>query len=180
MYINLFFFTILTRGYKRYIIFLLYRTFSQKKINLKKDFKLTYEGIRYQIHFLWKINTCLVEDNFCRASRIIFSRYIFYLSGGEEIFPVGNISARRIAARNCIICKVPLKMSLPQHTFLATFLRDKAPFVRSRTHHYYLQLRHSHDYTSDTWHTYTNVGTNTWYTCICIYQYTLMLKRYRL
>lgn len=37
-------------------------------------------------------------------------------------------------------------MSLPQHTFLATFLRDKAPFVRSRTHHYYSQLRHSHDY----------------------------------
>jgi len=54
---------------------------------------------------------------------------------GEEIFPVGNISARRIVARNCIICKVPLKVSLSQHTFLATYMyfseTKRRSFVRS-------------------------------------------------
>lgn len=100
-----------------------------------------------------KIDACCTQDNSCERHALSFRSTLFpsVRSTGEEIFPVGNISARRIAARNCIICKVPLKVSLSQHTFLATFLRNKAAFVRSfirsRTHHHYSQLRHSHDYT---------------------------------
>lgn len=142
---------------------------------MKKKTVRSREGIRYQIYLLRKNKRISRSgySNLCRVSRVIFSRYTFYLSGNEEIFPVGNISARRIAARNCIICKVPLKMSLPTHISRNISQRQSAVRSFEDTPLLFATMSFTRLHgTTDTWHTHTYLNGHEYVTHMHMHMYT--------
>lgn len=164
------------------ILFSKHIFFKKKKIFWKKEKNLR-ETFRKMLDSLQKFDACCAEDNSRKRHASSFRSTLFLpvRPTDEEIFPVGNISARRIITRNCIICKVPLKVSLSQHTFLATFLRNKAPFVRSFEDAPALfataPFTRLHS-TCDTWHTHMHTPVHGIHN-IHAYAHTLTLKRYQ-